>query len=107
MGNRLYVGNISWDTTEETLRTTFAGAGRNVAQVAIVTNHDSGRSRGFGFVTMGNEEDANAALLELNGHELDGRPLKVSDAHDKRQGDGGFVAGFRAEEERPRRRMMR
>lgn len=107
MGNRLYVGNIAWSTTEEALRTHFTAGGRKVEKVAIVTSNNTGRSRGFGFVTMGSEEEATAALLEMNGTNLDGRPLKVSDANEGRQGDGGFVASFRAEEERPRRRMVR
>lgn len=91
MANRLYVGNLSWDTTEDTLRTTFSQGGRKVTECAIVTDRNSGRSRGFGFVSFGTAEECMAALLELHQFELDGRALKVSEAIVKPNGDGGYM----------------
>jgi len=91
MGNRLYVGNLAWSTREDAIRSLFEQADRTVTEVALVTDRSGERSRGFAFVTMGSEEEATAAMLEHNEVELDGRPLKVKEATEKRRGDGGFI----------------
>jgi RNA recognition motif-containing protein len=83
MGTKLYVGNLSFSTTEDGLRTAFAEGGRDVRDVAILTNRESGKSRGFGFVEMGSDDDARAVIQAWDGVELDGRPLKVNEAHAK------------------------
>ena len=85
MGTRLYVGNLSWDTNDSTLRMAFEQDGRKVKDVHIMTDRDTGRPRGFGFVEMGSEADAQAAIAALDGQNLHGRDLRVSQAHDKPQ----------------------
>ena len=77
MATKLFVGNLSYQTTEDGLRALFEGDGRNVESVTVVSDRNTGRSRGFGFVEMATEEDANAAIDQINGQELDGRPLRV------------------------------
>jgi hypothetical protein len=89
MGTKLYVGNLNFTTTEDNLRAAFSEDGRSVKSVAILTNPETGRSRGFGFVEMGSEEDAQAAIQALDGTELDGRPLKVNEARERAPGGGG------------------
>jgi RNA recognition motif-containing protein len=88
MGRRLYVGNLSYDTTEADLREAFATAG-TVAEVKVVLDRDSGKPRGFAFVEMGSDADAQNAIAQLDGRELSGRTLKVNEAQD-RAGGGGF-----------------
>jgi RNA recognition motif-containing protein len=94
MGNRLYVGNLSFDSTIESLRTAFSELGE-VTDVHIVTDRDTGRSRGFGFVTMGSAQEAQKAIEKMNGAVLDGRPLRVNEAEERqnRGGGGGFGGG--------------
>ena len=92
MGNRLYVGNLSFNATAETVRECFASCGA-VTDVHIVTDRETGRSRGFAFVTMGSEGDAKAAIAALDGKDLDGRSLKVNEAQDKPRGGGGGGGG--------------
>ncbi len=77
----LYVGNLPRDCTEETIRNLFASDGRVVQTVTISIDHKTGHSRGFGFVDMGSEEDAAAALAAVKGTELEGRALKVGEAY--------------------------
>ena len=94
MGSKLYVGNLSFKTTEAALRTAFAANGRTVKEVAIPSDRETGRPRGFAFVTMGSDADAKAAIAELHGKDLDGRTLKVNEAEDKpRSGFGGGSGG--------------
>jgi len=94
MSTRLYVGNLSFDTTKEGLREAFAAGGREVVDVHVVTDRDSGRSRGFGFVTMGTPELAREAIASMNGAMLDGRPLRVNEAEERPQrGRGGGGGG--------------
>ena len=84
---KIYVGNLSYNTTEEGLRSAFAEYGA-VEEVAVITDRDTGRSRGFGFVTMPNDEEANAAIAALNGTDLDGRAVKVNEARPRGEGGG-------------------
>lgn len=85
---RIYVGNLSYSTTEEALRTKFLEFGE-VEEAKVISDYDTGRSRGFGFVTMPNDEEANAAIEALNGTELDGRTLKVNEARPRGERGGG------------------
>jgi len=82
MGNKLYVGNLSFDTDENGLRSHFAEHGE-VISVSIVTDRDTGRSRGFGFVEMSTDEEARSAQQALDGFQLDNRQLKVNEAKPK------------------------
>ena len=82
MTKRLYVGNLSFDSTEASLTKVFEQDGRKVSSVSIVTDRDTGRSRGFAFVEM-SQADAQRAMSELNGHTIDGRALRVNEANDK------------------------
>jgi RNA recognition motif-containing protein len=95
MGNRLYVGNLSFHTNEDALRDAFAQYGE-VVEAKIVTDRETGRSRGFGFVTMADGEGARNAIAQLNGAMMDGRDLRVNEAEDRPQrggGGGGFGGG--------------
>ena len=91
MGTRLYVGNLSFSSTNETVREAFARIGE-VTDVHIVTDRTSGQSRGFGFVTMGTPAEAQKAIEAMNGATLDGRPLRVNEAEERPQ-RGGFGGG--------------
>lgn len=88
MGTKLYVGNLPFNVDEEQLRVLFAGEGREVREVHIVTDRDTGRPRGFAFVEMGTEEDAKAAATSLNGSEIGGRTLTVQEARERNRGAG-------------------
>ncbi len=94
MSNRLYVGNLSYNTTRESLETAFASAGA-VREVAMPTDRETGQPRGFAFVTMGSAQDANSAIAQLNGMMLDGRSLKVNEAQERSFGGGGGGFGGR------------
>jgi RNA recognition motif-containing protein len=96
MGNKLYVGNLSYDTTETTLSDAFSAHG-NVVEAVLVMDRESGRPRGFGFVTMGTDEEAQKAIEGLNGQNLDGRDLTVNEAkpREPRAGGGGGGGGGR------------
>lgn len=96
MNNRLYVGNLSYDTTSDSLRACFSECGE-VTDAQVVTDRETGRARGFGFVTMTTEKDANNAVSRLNGAMLDGRPLRVNvaEARPARGGGGGDNRGAR------------
>jgi RNA recognition motif-containing protein len=91
MGTRLYVGNLSFSSTNETVREAFSRIGE-VTDVHIVTDRTSGQSRGFGFVTMGTPAEAQKAIEAMNGATLDGRPLRVNEAEERPQ-RGGFGGG--------------
>lgn len=86
MGKKLYVGNLSYNTNEASLRNMFQAYG-NVASVKVITDRDSGQSKGFAFVEMGSDSEANAAISSANGVELDGRQIKVNEAMDKPRND--------------------
>ena len=89
MGNRLYVGNLPFSADENQVRELFEQNERNVVEVKIITDRDTGRPRGFGFVEMGSEADAEGAISDLNGYSMDGRPLTVNVARERTQGGGG------------------
>jgi RNA recognition motif-containing protein len=84
---KLYVGNLSFSTTEEALQAEFAAHGQ-VEEVALITDRDTGRPRGFAFVTMNNDNEARAAIESLNGTEIDGRTITVNEARPKSNGGG-------------------
>ena len=84
----IYVGNLSYDTTEDSLRAAFSEYGQ-VDSVAVITDRATGRPRGFGFVQMADDAEAQKAIDELNGKELDGRALKVNQARERTEGGGG------------------
>jgi len=92
MNNRLYVGNLAFHTTEDTLLQTFSVAG-TVSEAKLVIDRETGRSRGFAFVSMSTDAEAQAAIDQLNGADLDGRALRVNIAEERRPGGGG--GGFR------------
>ena len=96
MGTKLYVGNLNYNTTEEELREVFGEDGRQVSEVAIVMDRETGRPRGFAFVTMGSEADAKAAIEALNGHSLGGRTIKVNESQDRRGPRNGAGGGHRS-----------
>jgi RNA recognition motif-containing protein len=86
MATNLYVGNLSYDTTDDSLRTLFAEFGQ-VESVNIITDRYSGRSKGFGFVEMSTEQAAQEAIQGLNGKQVDGRDIKVDKAKPRRDRD--------------------
>src|SRR5216110_2166355 len=91
MGTKLYVGNLSFNTTENELQELFAQAG-TVQEVSLMQDKFTGKSRGFAFVTMGSDEDAQNAISKLNGQTVEGRPLTVNEARPREQrppGGGG------------------
>jgi RNA recognition motif-containing protein len=88
-GARLYVGNLSFKTMESTLRAAFEAAGGKVVDVKIITDRETGQSRGFGFVEFSSTEEANAAISAMDGQELDGRRLRVNLAQERTGGGGG------------------
>ncbi len=101
MSTRLFVGNLSYQTTEEELRQLFSGVAK-VTSVSLISERDSGRSKGFAFVEMATPEDAQKAIDELNGKSLGGRTIRVDLARPRAdRGDGG---GGGRRRERPERR---
>jgi len=92
MGRRLYVGNLSFGTTELELREVFSQYG-TVAETKIVTERETGRPRGFAFVEMGSDGEAKEAIDQLNGRELGGRALTVNEAQERSSGGGNRAGG--------------
>jgi len=90
----LFVGNLPFSATEDGLRETFAPFGE-VQQVKIMTDRDTGKSRGFGFVEMAQDDEAEKAIAALNGKNFQGRPLTVNEARPKPERSGGGGGGFR------------
>ena len=91
MGSKLYVGNLSYSTTSSDLEQLFAQHG-TVSSAEVISDRETGRSKGFGFVQMGTDDEAQAAIAALNGQEHDGRPLTVNEAkprEDRPRGGGG------------------
>ncbi len=93
MGNKLYVGNLSYDVQDRDLQELFAQHG-TVSSARVVTDRDTGRSKGFGFVEMGSDAEAEAAIGALNGQEVAGRALTVNEARPKEDRGGGGGRGF-------------
>ncbi len=96
METKIYVGNLSYDTTEDDLRTLFAQAG-TVASVALIKDRDTGQSKGFAFVEMSNQSEAEKAIQTFNGYTLSNRPLKVNLARPREErsfGGGGGGGSF-------------
>jgi cold-inducible RNA-binding protein len=89
----IFVGNLSFGATEQSVRTLFEAHG-TVDRVNIVTDRDSGQPRGFGFVEMSNDNEGNKAIAALNGKELDGRALNVNEARAKTERSGGGGGGY-------------
>jgi len=92
MGKKLYVGNLSYSTTEDDLRDTFAKIGE-VASAKLIIDPTNGRSKGFGFVEMATEEDAQKAISALNGTSLQDRTITVNEARPPRERDRGGYGG--------------
>ena len=88
MATKLFVGGLSWDTTDQSLNDFFAQAGA-VVSATVIKDKFTGKSRGFGFVEMSNDEEAEKAKTELNGKELDGRTINVNEARPPEQRSGG------------------
>ncbi len=96
MGTRLYVGNLPFSADENQIRDLFSENGRTVTEVKLVTDRETGRPRGFGFVEMGSSQDADGAIRDLNGRDFGGRPLTVNEAKERSSaGGGGFGGGGR------------
>jgi RNA recognition motif-containing protein len=93
MGNRLYIGNLSWDTTQDTLHAVLAENGRNVKDLHMVMDRETGRPRGFAFAEFNTDEEAQAAIEQMDGMNLDGRNLKVNEAQPRPQRGGGGGGG--------------
>lgn len=96
MGTKLYVGNLNFATTEDSLKAAFSQNGRSVKAVTIPSDRETGRPRGFAFVEMGSEGDAKAAIADLDGKDFEGRSLKVNEAQERapRSGGGGGGGGY-------------
>jgi len=92
MGKKIFVGNLSFDTTSADLESLFAQMG-TCTSATVVTDRDTGRSRGFGFVEMSSASEAQKAIAELNGKELQGRTLNVSEARERSGGGGDRPRG--------------
>jgi len=88
MSKKLFVGSLSWDTNDEGLRNAFSVHGE-ISEAVVITDRDTGRSRGFGFVTFDDDEAADKAVAALNGTELDGRTIRVDVAQAKQRSGGG------------------
>lgn len=92
MATKLFVGSLSWNTTDDSLREFFAAVG-TVTSASVIVDRDSGRSKGFGFVEMSNDDEAKAAIEQLNGKELDGRAIAVNEARPREDRPRSFGGG--------------
>ena len=92
MARKLFVGGLSWDTTDDGLRQAFASYGE-ITEAKVITERDSGRSRGFGFVTFAQDDDAKTAISKMDGTSLDGKTIKVNEAQEKSPRGGGRSGG--------------
>jgi cold-inducible RNA-binding protein len=103
MATKLYVGNLSYDTTQEAVRTLFEQVGE-VTEVNLITDRDSGRPKGFGFVQMATDAQAQEAIRRFNGFSVDNRALTVNEARprEERSGGGGYGGGSRDNRSRDR-----
>ena len=92
MGNKLYVGNLSYNVRDEDLQQAFAQYG-SVSSAKVMMDRDTGRSKGFGFVEMGSDAEAQSAINGMNGQSLDGRAIVVNEARPREERPGGFGGG--------------
>ncbi len=94
MGRKLYVGNLPYTVTESALSDKFAAYG-TVESAKLITDRDTGQSKGFGFIEMASDSEAQAAIEQVNGTDYDGRPLKVNEARpQEKRSDGGGRGGY-------------
>jgi cold-inducible RNA-binding protein len=94
MSKKIFVGDLSWDTTDQGLHQAFTRFGE-ITEAKVITDRETGRSRGFGFVTFEDDSAAERAISEMDGTELDGRAIRVNEAQEKsRSGGGGGRGGF-------------
>lgn len=93
MGRKLYVGNLPFSATQETLETKFAEHGK-VESIKIITDRDTGESKGFGFIEMSSDAEAKAAIAGLDGVDFEGRAMKVNEAKPQAKKPGGSRGGF-------------
>ena len=93
MGSRLYIGNLNFETTEDSLSAALAEGGRSVKDIHMVTDRETGRPRGFAFAEMGSDAEAQAAIDDLDGKTLDGRNLTVNEARERQPRGGGGGGG--------------
>jgi RNA recognition motif-containing protein len=93
MSKKLFVGSLSWDTNDEGLRSAFSPHGE-ISEAIVISDRETGRSRGFGFVTFEDDEAADKAIAALNGTELDGRSIRVDVAQAKQRSGGGGRGGY-------------
>ena len=96
MGKKLYVGNLPYNVNDEELKEMFAPFG-DVASAQVISDKFSGRSKGFGFVEMSEDDAASKAKEEMNGKDIGGRPLKVDEAQERKPRTGGGGGGFRGD----------
>lgn len=95
MATKLFVGSLAWATNDDSLKDFFSGVG-NVVSASVIVDRETNRSKGFGFVEMSSDDEAKAAVEQLNGKELDGRAIVVSEARpreDRPRGNGGYNGG--------------
>jgi RNA recognition motif-containing protein len=92
MAKKLFVGGLSWDTTDDGLRQAFQVHGE-ITEAKVITDRETGRSRGFGFVTFAQDENAKSAISKLDGSSLDGKTIKVNEAQEKSPRGGGRPGG--------------
>lgn len=83
MTSRLFVGNLSWETTADTLRHAFEAGGHDVNDVHIVMDRETGRPRGFGFVELADDSAAQNAMTQMDGVDVDGRPIRINEARER------------------------
>ena len=93
MSKKLFVGNLSWNTDDHGLQEAFAPFGE-ITEAKVISDRDTGRSRGFGFVTFEDAEAADKAIAAMNDTDLDGRTIRVNEAQDKRRNGGGGRGGY-------------
>ena len=93
MSKRLYVGNLPFSATEDEIRSLFEGEGRKVENVSVISDRETGRPRGFAFVEMTTQTDADTAVQKLNGFQMGGRTITVSEARERSFGGGGGGGG--------------
>ena len=92
MAKKLFVGGLSWNTTDDGLRQAFVSYGE-ITEAKVITDRDTGRSRGFGFVTFAQDDDAKTAISKMDGTNLDGKTIKVNEAQEKSPRGGGRSGG--------------